>query len=142
MGGDAMIGLSTINCLNGGTGRLAPTVTALGIMSCMFGFYGLLNFIPVAALACHVIDVMSCVLCPVCCAGIMFVLCVCFMCVLLCVVVCVLLLLLLLLLSLLLSLLLLAAPSTFHFPRTIEQHTKKYKFEEGKKTGKLLEFCH
>jgi len=51
MGGDAMIGLSTINCLNGGTGRLAPTVTALGIMSCMFGFYGLLNFIPVAALA-------------------------------------------------------------------------------------------
>ena len=29
MGGDAMIGLSTINCLNGGRSRLAPTVTAL-----------------------------------------------------------------------------------------------------------------
>jgi len=51
MGGDAMIGLSTINCLNGGTGRLGPTVTALGIMLCMFGCYPLLNYIPVASLA-------------------------------------------------------------------------------------------
>lgn len=51
MGGDAMIGLSTINCLNGGKGRLGPTVTALGIAACMFGAYPLLNFIPVAALA-------------------------------------------------------------------------------------------
>mmetsp|Transcript_27494 Transcript_27494/g.79015 ORF Transcript_27494/g.79015 Transcript_27494/m.79015 type:complete len:585 (-) Transcript_27494:488-2242(-) len=51
MGGDAMIGLSTINCLNGGKGRLGPTVTALGIMVCMHGGYPLLNFIPVASLA-------------------------------------------------------------------------------------------
>lgn len=51
MGGDAMIGLSTINCLNGGSGRLGPTVTALGIMICMHGAYPLLNFIPVASLA-------------------------------------------------------------------------------------------
>jgi len=51
MGGDAMIGLSTINILNGGTGRLGPTVTALGIMICMVGAYPLLNFIPVASLA-------------------------------------------------------------------------------------------
>jgi len=51
MGGDAMIGLSTINCLNGGKGRLGPTVTALGIAVCMFGAYPLLNFIPVASLA-------------------------------------------------------------------------------------------
>jgi len=51
MGGDAMIGLSTINCLNGGRGRLGPTVTALGIATCMFGAYPLLNFIPVASLA-------------------------------------------------------------------------------------------
>merc|ERR1719191_354779 len=32
MGGNAMIGLSTINSLNGGTGRLSPTVTALVVM--------------------------------------------------------------------------------------------------------------
>jgi len=51
MGGDAMIGLSTINCLNGGTGRLGPTLTALGIMVCMHGAYPLLNYIPVASLA-------------------------------------------------------------------------------------------
>jgi len=51
MGGDAMIGLSTINCLNGGRGRLGPTVTALGIMLCMFGAYPLLNYIPVSSLA-------------------------------------------------------------------------------------------
>merc|ERR550532_2170449 len=51
MGGDAMIGLSTINCLNGGKGRLGPTVTAMGIMLCMFGAYPLLNFIPVSSLA-------------------------------------------------------------------------------------------
>lgn len=51
MGGDAMIGLSTINCLNGGTGRLGPTVTALGIMICMHGGYPALNYIPVSSLA-------------------------------------------------------------------------------------------
>merc|ERR1719343_1414399 len=46
-----MIGLSTINCLSGGTGRLAPTVVALIIMICMFGLSGMLNYIPVAALS-------------------------------------------------------------------------------------------
>merc|ERR1719181_423932 len=51
MGGDAMIGLSTINCLNGGKGRLAPTVTALGVMLCTMVAYPVLNFIPIAALA-------------------------------------------------------------------------------------------
>ena len=40
-----------MNCLNGGTGRLGPCVTALGIMACVMGAYPLLNFIPVAALA-------------------------------------------------------------------------------------------
>ena len=34
MGGDAMIGVSTINCLNGGRGRFAPTVAAVGVMAC------------------------------------------------------------------------------------------------------------
>jgi len=51
MGGDAMIGLSTINCLNGGKGRLAPTVTAVGVMLCTMVAYPLLNFIPIASLA-------------------------------------------------------------------------------------------
>jgi len=51
MGGNAMIGLSTVNCLNGGKGRLGPSVTALGIMICVVGAYPVLNFIPVAALA-------------------------------------------------------------------------------------------
>lgn len=51
MGGNAMIGLSTVNCLNGGKGRLGPCVTALGIMACVMGAYPLLNYIPVAALA-------------------------------------------------------------------------------------------
>jgi SulP family sulfate permease len=51
MGGDAMIGLSTINCLNGGKGRLAPTVTALGVMLCTMVAYPLLNYIPISSLA-------------------------------------------------------------------------------------------
>jgi len=51
MGGDAMIGLSTINCLNGGKGRLAPTVTALGVMLCTMVAYPVLDFIPIASLA-------------------------------------------------------------------------------------------
>jgi len=50
MGGNAMIGLSTVNCLNGGRGRLGPAVTALGVVACVVGAYPLLNFIPVAAL--------------------------------------------------------------------------------------------
>jgi SulP family sulfate permease len=51
MGGNAMIGLSTINVLNGGTGRLAPTCTALLVMAAIMGGYPALNIIPVAALA-------------------------------------------------------------------------------------------
>ena len=51
MGGDAMIGLSTINCLNGGKGRLAPTVTAVGVMLCTMVAYPVLDFIPIASLA-------------------------------------------------------------------------------------------
>lgn len=51
MGGNAMIGLSTINVLNGGKGRVSPTVTALVVFAACVGAYPLLNFIPVAALA-------------------------------------------------------------------------------------------
>lgn len=51
MGGDAAVGLSTLNCLNGGRGRLGPAITAVGIMLCMFFAYPLLNIIPMAALA-------------------------------------------------------------------------------------------
>ena len=51
MGGNAMIGLSTIACLNGGRGRIAPLTTALGILVCVSCAYNVLNFIPMAALA-------------------------------------------------------------------------------------------
>jgi len=51
MGGNAMIGLSTINVLCGGRGRLAPTVVALVVFSATVGAYPLLNYIPVSALA-------------------------------------------------------------------------------------------
>lgn len=51
MGGDAMIGLSTINCLNGGKGRLAPTVTATGVALGTMVAYPVLDFVPVSALA-------------------------------------------------------------------------------------------
>jgi len=51
MGGNAMIGLSTINVLNGGKGRLAPATTALVVMAASCGAYDILNFIPVAALS-------------------------------------------------------------------------------------------
>ena len=50
MGGNAMIGSSTINCLNGGRGRLAPTVTALVVMIMVMGAYPVLNYVPVASL--------------------------------------------------------------------------------------------
>lgn len=46
-----MIGLSVINGLNGGKGRISPIVTALVIMVSIMGAYPLLNFIPVSALA-------------------------------------------------------------------------------------------
>ena len=51
MGGNAMIGLSTIACLNGGKGRVAPLTTALGIVITVSVAYEVLNFIPMAALA-------------------------------------------------------------------------------------------
>ena len=51
MGGNAMIGLSTIACLNDGKGRVAPLATALGIFICVSAAYSVLNFIPMAALA-------------------------------------------------------------------------------------------
>eukprot|EP00928_Gymnodinium_smaydae_P023110 TRINITY_DN19194_c0_g2_i1.p1 TRINITY_DN19194_c0_g2~~TRINITY_DN19194_c0_g2_i1.p1 ORF type:complete len:637 (-),score=98.71 TRINITY_DN19194_c0_g2_i1:257-2116(-) len=51
MGGNAMIGLSTINSLNGGKGRLAPTTTALVVLIATVGAYPALNVIPVSALA-------------------------------------------------------------------------------------------
>ena len=51
MGGNAMIGLSTIACLNGGRGRVAPVTTALGILLCVSCAYEVLNYIPMAALA-------------------------------------------------------------------------------------------
>jgi SulP family sulfate permease len=50
MGGNAMIGLSTVNALNGGRTRLAPCVTALGVLLMVAGCYPVLNYIPVAAL--------------------------------------------------------------------------------------------
>merc|ERR1712217_747287 len=52
MGGNARIGLSTWDVLNGGRGRLAPCVTAVivGLAVCTPA-YELLNYIPVAALA-------------------------------------------------------------------------------------------
>ena len=51
MGGNAMIGLSTIACLNGGRGRVAPLATSLGVLLCVSVAYRVLNFIPMAALA-------------------------------------------------------------------------------------------
>lgn len=51
MGGNAMIGLSTIACLNGGKGRVAPLATSLGIVITVAAAYEVLNFIPMAALA-------------------------------------------------------------------------------------------
>ena len=51
MGGNAMIGLSTIACLNGGRGRVAPVTTALGIIIIVGAAYSVLNYIPLAALA-------------------------------------------------------------------------------------------
>merc|ERR1719321_1588564 len=50
MGGNAMIGLSTVNALNGGRTRLGACVTALGVLLMTAGCYPLLNYIPVSAL--------------------------------------------------------------------------------------------
>ena len=50
MGGNAMIGLSTIACLNGGRERIAPVVTAIGVFLTMAVFHQVLNYIPISAL--------------------------------------------------------------------------------------------
>jgi hypothetical protein len=79
MGGDAMIGLSTLNCLSGGRGRLAPTVTALGVMLCTMVAYPVLDYIPISALGacvprCALVRLCVCV-CA--CASVRVRLCVC-----------------------------------------------------------------
>ena len=51
VGGNATIGRSTVNCLNGGQGRLGFTVSALGIVACVTGAFPLPESIPVAGLA-------------------------------------------------------------------------------------------
>jgi SulP family sulfate permease len=51
MGGNAMIGLSTVNCLNGGKNRIGPTVTAIVVLVAIVGAYPALNYIPVSALS-------------------------------------------------------------------------------------------
>lgn len=51
MGGNAMIGMSTVTCLNSGRGRVAPTSAALAILIIITAAYQALNFIPVAALS-------------------------------------------------------------------------------------------
>lgn len=50
MGGNAMIGLSTIACLNGGRYRIGPVVTAICLFLCVAIAYPILNYIPMAAL--------------------------------------------------------------------------------------------
>jgi SulP family sulfate permease len=50
MGGNAMIGLSTIAVLNGGRSCIGPIVTALVLFLCVAVAYPLLNFIPIASL--------------------------------------------------------------------------------------------
>ena len=61
MGGNAMIGLSTIACLNGGRRRIAPVVTALAIFVCVPAAYPVLNYIPIAALVGIMMIVVRCV---------------------------------------------------------------------------------
>ena len=60
MGGNAMIGLSTIACLNGGRRRIAPVVTALAIFVCVAAAYPVLNYIPIAALVGIMMIVVRC----------------------------------------------------------------------------------
>lgn len=48
--GGAMLGISTINCVNGGKGRISSFVAAFLVMIIMFGAYPLLNFIPLGVL--------------------------------------------------------------------------------------------
>ena len=49
-GGDAMIGVTTVNCVGGGRGRLSSFIAALMTMIIIMGAYPLLNFIPLGAL--------------------------------------------------------------------------------------------
>lgn len=49
-GGDAMIGVTTVNCVGGGKGRLSSFTAALMTMIIIMGAYPLLNFIPLGAL--------------------------------------------------------------------------------------------
>ena len=49
-GGDAMIGVTTVNCVGGGKGKLSSFVAALMTMIIIMGAYPLLNFIPLGAL--------------------------------------------------------------------------------------------
>ena len=48
MGGNAMIGLSTIACLNGGRERVAPVVTAIGVFLTMAVFHQVRHAIPIS----------------------------------------------------------------------------------------------
>ena len=49
-GGDAMIGVTTVNCVGGGKGRLSSIVAAIMTMIIIMGAYPLLNYIPLGAL--------------------------------------------------------------------------------------------
>jgi len=49
-GGDAMIGVTTVNCVGGGRGRLSSFTAALMTMIIIMGAYPLLNFIPLGSL--------------------------------------------------------------------------------------------
>jgi len=51
MGGDAMIGLSVMNCRNGSTGKEAGLVTSICVFLILTGGYEILNYIPMAALS-------------------------------------------------------------------------------------------
>ncbi|CEM20271.1 unnamed protein product [Vitrella brassicaformis CCMP3155] len=51
MGGNAMIGLSVMNCRNGSMGKESGVVTALGIFVMLVGGYPALNYIPIASLS-------------------------------------------------------------------------------------------
>lgn len=48
--GGALLGITTINCVNGGKGRVSSFVAAFLVMIIMFGAYPLLNFIPLGVL--------------------------------------------------------------------------------------------
>jgi len=50
LGGDAMIGMSILNGLNGAQGRVSSLACGLGIMILMMAAFPVLNFIPVSAL--------------------------------------------------------------------------------------------